>query len=50
MIYKGGIYEGEWKEDHMNGIGKLIYKNGNIYEGEFKDNKINGKGKITCNN
>lgn len=28
-------YEGEWKNDLMDGVGKITYENGSFYEGEF---------------
>ncbi len=36
------IYEGEFKENNLNGQGKITYSSGDIYEGEFKDNNLNG--------
>jgi hypothetical protein len=38
-------YEGEWKEDKMNGMGVYHYSNGDIYEGEFKNDMHHGNGK-----
>ncbi len=35
------IYEGEFKEDKMDGKGKLYFKNGSIFEGNLKKNNIN---------
>jgi len=43
--YSGGVYEGEMKDDKMNGRGKFTFTNGRVYEGEFKDDKLNGRGK-----
>ncbi len=34
----GHIYEGEWKNNKKNGIGKLFYKDEEIYKGQWKDN------------
>jgi hypothetical protein len=42
----GSIYEGEYKDDEINGKGKLIWARGDTYEGEWKDNKRHGKGKM----
>lgn len=39
------IYEGNWKNDMINGLGRMKFTNGDIYEGEFKDNQRNGQGK-----
>ena len=38
------IYEGEFNQGKINGIGIFYYKNGDIYEGQFKNGKMNGKG------
>ena len=39
-------YDGEWKNDLMDGKGTLYFRNGNKYEGEFRNNTIEGKGKF----
>jgi len=36
-------YEGEWKNDERDGVGKMIDRDG-IYEGEFKHDTPNGVG------
>ncbi len=38
-------YEGEWKEDKMDGRGVYHYSNGDIYDGEWKENLSHGPGK-----
>ena len=44
---ENSYYEGEFKDDKKNGIGKY-YKNNKLeYEGEFKDDKYDGEG-IIC--
>jgi hypothetical protein len=51
MIYNNGdMYEGDWKNDKMEGYGKFIYNNGDIYEGDWKDNKREGHGKYIYSN
>lgn len=40
-------YEGEFKDDLMDGFGKITYANGDIYLGNFTKGKKNGKGKYT---
>jgi len=32
------IYEGLWKDQKKNGIGKQYWEDGSIYHGEWKDN------------
>jgi len=43
----GRRYEGEWKDDKLNGQGVYTYTDGTRYEGEFKDSKYNGQGVMT---
>ncbi|KAG8444120.1 hypothetical protein GDO86_009341 [Hymenochirus boettgeri] len=40
----GVIYTGSWKNDKMNGTGKLELPSGAAYEGEFTNNMFQGKG------
>eukprot|EP00350_Pseudokeronopsis_sp_OXSARD2_P011522 CAMPEP_0170541810 /NCGR_PEP_ID=MMETSP0211-20121228/1436_1 /TAXON_ID=311385 /ORGANISM="Pseudokeronopsis sp., Strain OXSARD2" /LENGTH=265 /DNA_ID=CAMNT_0010844673 /DNA_START=1200 /DNA_END=1999 /DNA_ORIENTATION=+ len=47
IFANGNIYDGEWKEDIIEGEGKMIFNSGNIYEGKFKNNKRHGFGKLT---
>ena len=45
LLPNGSKYEGDWKNDLMNGIGKLYYDNGELaYDGGFCDNKVDGFG------
>ncbi len=44
------IYTGQWKNDFMEGKGKLFLKNGDFFEGEFINNKKHGKGRYTFKN
>ncbi|XP_035176344.1 MORN repeat-containing protein 2 [Oxyura jamaicensis] len=37
-------YIGTWKNNKMNGTGRLEYPSGAVYEGEFKDNMFHGAG------
>ncbi|XP_078505135.1 MORN repeat-containing protein 2 isoform X1 [Lissotriton helveticus] len=46
----GIIYEGSWRDDRMNGTGRLGHPSGAVYEGEFKDNKFHGRGTYTFPN
>ena len=44
-------YEGEFKNDKLNGKGKIIFKNeGHYYEGDFENNEINGYGTFKWKN
>jgi len=38
-------YEGEWKNDMMDGFGIYHYSNGDVYEGDWKNNMQHGRGK-----
>ncbi|XP_075392193.1 MORN repeat-containing protein 2 [Tenrec ecaudatus] len=40
----GIIYTGSWKDDKMNGFGRLEHFSGAVYEGHFKDNMFHGLG------
>jgi hypothetical protein len=40
----GGVYDGEWKADKMQGKGTHRYLNGEGYVGDFVDGKMEGKG------
>ena len=33
-------YEGDFKNDAKEGVGKLVLSNGEKYEGEFKDDRV----------
>uniref|UniRef100_A0A4X2JZG8 MORN repeat containing 2 n=1 Tax=Vombatus ursinus TaxID=29139 RepID=A0A4X2JZG8_VOMUR len=46
----GITYVGAWKDDKMNGIGRLEHFSGAVYEGEFKDNMYHGIGTYTFPN
>lgn len=48
FFYKeGSYYDGEWKENKMDGYGTLYYPDGRIaYQGEWKDDEFDGKGKV----
>jgi len=46
----GDYYEGEWKKNQPNGLGKMIYANGETYEGEWFNGLFHGKGKMTYQN
>ena len=37
-------YEGEFKNNEMEGIGIKYYTDGGKYQGEFKNNKLDGYG------
>ncbi|KAM5165220.1 MORN repeat-containing protein 2 [Mantella aurantiaca] len=43
----GVTYTGSWKNDKMNGFGKLEHSSGAVYEGEFIDNMFHGIGTYT---
>jgi len=41
------MYEGEWKNNMMDGQGKQVFKDGRSYVGEFKKDKKHGHGTYT---
>ena len=44
-------YEGEWKDDKLNGSGTMIFANATgKYQGNFKDNVRDGKGTMIYSN
>ena len=44
---EGGFYEGNWKDNKMNGFGKLFYESGSLaYEGMWFMDEFHGRGKI----
>lgn len=42
--------KGEWKNDIMNGKGKIEYDDGTLYEGEFINDEYHGFGKLKYEN
>jgi len=43
--HDGYVHDGDWKNNKMNGNGKLIDPDGNVvYDGNFKDNLLHGHG------
>ena len=45
MLYRlGGHYEGEWIDNHYNGLGEQNDVTGKIYKGHFKNDQKHGKG------
>ena len=50
-IYRwGNYYEGDYKDDKIEGKGIMIWKNGDRYKGEWKDYLRDGKGTMYYNN
>ncbi|TNV72330.1 hypothetical protein FGO68_gene13868 [Halteria grandinella] len=43
----GFTYQGEWKDDGMNGQGKHTWSDGAIYEGQWQEYKRHGQGNFT---
>lgn len=47
----GGYYEGSWKNNKMDGYGKLYYEGGKLaYEGYWLQDEFNGLGKVYNDN
>lgn len=46
FVSNGGYeqYNGNWKDDMMNGYGEYTFSSGSIYKGTFKDNLFDGNG------
>ena len=40
----GSKYQGEWRDDEMNGFGTYTFKSGKNYTGDFRDGNFDGKG------
>jgi hypothetical protein len=44
---EGLIYDGEWKMNKINGMGKMFFENGDLlYEGEWFDDEFNNFGTL----
>ena len=44
---EGGYYEGNWRDNKMNGHGKLYYETGSLaYDGLWYKDEFHGRGKI----
>ena len=39
-------YEGEWRGNFRDGVGKQVWDDGAFYQGEWSYNKAHGKGKF----
>ena len=50
LVFRFGVYEGNWANDMMDGHGKMTLKSGNVYEGEFSRNRFEGKGVLRWRN
>ena len=46
---KEGIYEGNFSENHKNGLGKFIWNENKFYEGNWENGKQHGEGVFTKN-
>lgn len=43
----GGMYDGNWQCNKMDGFGSLYYQSGKLaYQGNWKNDKFQGKGKL----
>jgi hypothetical protein len=47
LYEEGAVYEGNFIDFLLTGLGKMIRSNGEVYEGEFYEGKPHGKGKLT---
>lgn len=46
-LSNGSIYEGEFKNDKIDGYGKFTWSDNKIYEGEWSENSLSGFGVFT---
>uniref|UniRef100_A0A6C0I6S1 MORN repeat-containing protein n=1 Tax=viral metagenome TaxID=1070528 RepID=A0A6C0I6S1_9ZZZZ len=46
----GEVYEGEWANDNMNGLGQKWFYDGSTYEGNFVNGIIHGQGTMIFKN
>ena len=46
-FYKGSTFEGEFKDNFVNGYGILNDANGDVFKGEYVDSRKNGEGIYT---
>ena len=46
ILKNGNFFEGEFKNDKIEGKGILKFIDGNVYEGDSKNNKLEGKGTL----
>lgn len=44
MSTSGSRYEGDWKDDKIDGHGVWVWQNGNLYEGAWKNGERSGNG------
>ena len=49
ITFKGGIYEGQFKNGKISGYGRFIYWNGSYYQGKFVDGFYQGPGYQSLN-
>lgn len=49
FYYKdGGLYDGNWRQNKMDGQGSLYYQSGTIaYEGSWLNDQFHGRGKLS---
>ena len=50
MDYTGSSYEGDMKNDKMEGEGEYTFPSGTKYIGSFKDGQFDGKGTLHFKN
>ena len=46
----GKIFTGQWVDDQITGMGKIIHPNGDVYEGQWLNNSAHGFGVYINNN
>lgn len=49
-VYKdGSTYKGNFKKDHLEGMGKFEWATGHVYEGQWKESQMDGVSGLFIN-
>jgi len=46
----GNLYEGQWMNDKLNGLARMIKTDGSVFEGAWVNDQQTGLGKMTLDN
>lgn len=42
--WRSAVWQGDWYEGKMHGMGRYVYADGGVFEGQWADSKMSGKG------